>query len=84
MKILYGIIILLSILTTSLSLGISFLQNTVKSKKSYPQIATIMCITSVVISKLGFSNLVNVLYPLFGVLGLIQIFFILKYWKIFL
>ena len=74
LKILYGIIILLSILTTSLSLGISFLQNTVKSKKSYPQIATIMCITSVVISKLGFLNLVNLLYPIFGFLGLIQIF----------
>ncbi len=81
LKILYGIIILLSILTTSLSLGISFLQNTVKSKKSYPQIAAIMCITSVVISKLGFSNLVNLLYPIFGFLGLIQIFKLVAFFK---
>lgn len=72
----YGFIILGSIFTTAISLGTSFLQNTVKSKKykkSYTQIATIMCITSVLISKIGFSNLVSSLYPVFGYLGLIQI-----------
>lgn len=72
----YGFIILGSIFTTAISLGTSFLQNTVKSKeykKSYTQIATIMCITSVLISKIGFSNLVSSLYPVFGYLGLVQI-----------
>lgn len=73
MKYVYGFIILASIFTTSISLGISFLQNTSKSKKSYTHIALIMCITSVLISNLGFSNLVNLLYPIFGYLGLIQI-----------
>lgn len=73
LKYVYGFIILGSIFTTAISLGASFLQNTAKSKKSYTQIAAIMCITSVVISKIGFSNLVNILYPIFGYLGLIQI-----------
>lgn len=42
-------------------------------KKSYTQIAVIMCITSVLISQIGFSNLVSLLYPIFGYLGLLQI-----------
>lgn len=72
-KIIYGFIILGSIFTTATSLGTSFLQNTSKNKKSYTQIAFIMCITSIVISKIGFSNLINLLYPIFGYLGMIQI-----------
>lgn len=73
LKLIYGCIILGSIFTTAISLGTSFLQNTSKNKKSYTQIAAIMCITSVLISKVGFSNLVSLLYPIFGYLGLIQI-----------
>lgn len=73
LEIIYGFIILGSIFTTSISLGTSFLQNVSKNKKSYTQIAAIMCITSVLISKIGFSNLINLLYPIFGYLGLIQI-----------
>lgn len=73
-KNIYGFIILGSIFTTAVSLGNSFLQNVSKNKKSYTQIATIMCITSVIISEIGFSNLINFLYPIFGYLGLIQIF----------
>lgn len=76
LEIIYGFIILGSIFTTSISLGTSFLQNVSKNKKSYTQIAAIMCITSVLISKIGFSNLINLLYPIFGYLGLIQV------WKI--
>lgn len=73
LRYIYGFIILGSIFTTTISLGTSFLQNITKNKKSYTQIAVIMCITSVLVSKIGFSNLVNLLYPFFGYLGLIQI-----------
>ena len=76
LEIIYGFIILGSIFTTSISLGASFLQNVSKNKKSYTQIAAIMCITSILTSQIGFSNLINLLYPIFGYLGLIQI------WKI--
>ena len=75
---LYGFVILSSILTTGISLGTSFLQNVSKDKKSYSQIANIMCITSVIISQIGFSNLVNLLYPIFGYLGLLQVCAIFK------
>ena len=71
----YGFIILTSIFTTAISLGNSFLQNFCKNEKKYTQTALIMCITSVIISKFGFSNLVNLLYPIFGYLGIIQIFY---------
>jgi len=72
-EIIYGFIILGSIFTTAVSLGNSFLQNVSKNKKSYTHIAFIMCITSIVISQIGFSNLINYLYPIFGYLGIVQI-----------
>ena len=77
-RIIYGIIILLSIFTTSISIGISFLENVVKNKDKFPQIAGIMCITGVLISNFGFSNLVKFLFPVFGYLGLVQIFKIIR------
>lgn len=76
-KNIYGFIILFSIFTTTISIGISFLKNTSKNRRNYTQIAIIMCITSLPISKIGFSNLVTLLYPIFGYLGLLQIFKIL-------
>ena len=74
----YGIVILLSIFSTAISIGISFLKNITKDKKSYPQIVAIMCISGVLISNFGFSNLVKMLFPVFGYLGIVQIYSILK------
>lgn len=73
LKNIYGIIILVSIFTTAISLGSGFMKNITKSKKSYPQIAKIMCIIAVFVSQIGFSNLVNYLYPIFGYIGILQI-----------
>lgn len=74
----YGIVILLSIFSTAISIGISFLKNITKNKKSYPQFVAIMCISGVLISNFGFSNLVKLLFPVFGYLGIVQICYILK------
>ena len=74
----YGIVILLSIFSTAISIGISFLKNITKNKKSYPQFVAIMCISGVLISNFGFSNLVKMLFPIFGYLGIMQICCILK------
>lgn len=74
----YGFIILSSILTTSVSLGTSFLENVAKTKKSYKRYAIFICVSSIMVSNVGFSNLVNLLYPIFGYIGLIQIIGILK------
>lgn len=77
-KEIYGFVILGAIFTTAISEGMSLLQNISKNKKSYTQSAIILCITSVIISNFGFSNLVKLLYPIFGVLGLIEVICIIK------
>ncbi len=79
LKIFYEFIILTSILTTAVSSGLGALENITKNKKTYTQFALILCITGVIFSQIGFSNLINLLYPIFGILGFSQIFMILKY-----
>lgn len=76
-KMAYEFIILVSILTTAIAEGISLLKNICKTNKSYKQVAIILCITSVLFSRIGFSNLINLLYPIFGILGFFKIFIIL-------
>ena len=39
----------------------------------------LLCIISIIFSNFGFSNLIKVLYPIFGYLGLIQLFHIFIY-----
>ena len=77
-KFMYGFIILSSILTTSISLGTSFLENIANNKNDYKKYAILICLSAVIVSKIGFSNLVNSLYPIFGYIGLIQILKIVK------
>ena len=78
----YGIIILISIFTTAISLGIGFLKNVICNKKSFNVISTLMCMSAIVFSGFGFSNLVNLLYPILGILGLVQIVLIISKNKI--
>lgn len=77
-KYIYGFVIIASIFTSAVSTGYSFLGNVCKSKKSYNIILLIMCVTGVIISNIGFSKLVEILYPIFGVLGLMQIFLLFR------
>ncbi len=78
-KYVYGFIILSSILTTSVSLGTSFLENIAKTKSTYKKYAILICVSAVFVSKIGFSNLVNLLYPIFGYIGLIQVIRIVEH-----
>ena len=77
LKYIYGIIILIAIFTTAVSVGFGFLNNINTKNKSFSQFAKILCISGVLISPIGFANLVNYLFPLFGFIGLMQIFYIL-------
>ena len=74
----YGFVIIASIITSAISTGYSFLENVSKNKKKYNRNLILICVSSVLISNIGFSNLVEILYPLFGILGIIQIIFICK------
>ncbi len=73
LKLIYGIVMLSSILTTAVSLGTGLLQNIQKNKDTKMIIFIVICIISIPISVIGFSNLIKFLYPVFGYLGLIQI-----------
>ena len=61
-KKIYAFIVLASIFTTAISVGIGFLQNISKNSNSYPQFVLFMCITSLLMSNIGFSKLLNILY----------------------
>ena len=80
-KKIYAFIILASIFTTAISVGIGFIQNISKNRTSYPQIVLFMCITSLIVSNFGFSKLVNFVYPIFGYVGIIQMIIILFWIK---
>lgn len=77
-KYLYGVVIVISIFTSIISAGYSFLKNSIKNKKKYSKLLKVICISSIFITNIGFSNLVNTLYPIFGILGIVQIYYILK------
>ena len=80
-KYIYGIVILIAIFTTAVSTGYGFLMNVTKSRKKYLKLAGIICLAAIFIGQLGFSSLINILYPMFGYLGIIQIIFLLIAWK---
>lgn len=76
-KHIYGIVILMAIFTTAIGSGYGFLSNITKNRKTYLIYAACICAVSILIGQLGFSNLINLLYPIFGYLGIIQIIFLI-------
>lgn len=73
----YGVIILIAIFTTAISIGTGFLNNVSTCKREYISIAFLMCLISIIVANIGFSNLVKVLFPMFGYMGILQILLIL-------
>ena len=67
----YDIVILLAIFTTAFSTGYAFLK--MNSEKNYFRNSILMCIFGVILSRIGFSDLINICFPLFGYLGILQI-----------
>lgn len=76
-KYIYGIVILIAIFTTEIGSGYGFLTNVTKNRKSYILCTTIICLISILAGQIGFSSLINLLYPVFGYLGIIQIIFLI-------
>lgn len=68
-KYICGFVILGAIFTTAISSGYAFLTNlNIQSKKVYLLIAFFICFVSILLSNIGFANLVNFLYPILGFL----------------
>lgn len=76
MKVAYGIVIIVAIFTTAFSSGFNFLQ--MCSNKNYEKNALLLCVVAFLCSKIGFSTMINIFFPLFGYLGFFQIFLIIK------
>ncbi len=77
-KYLYGGIILVAIFTSAISAGYSILENYTSNTKKYKKVAAILCVSAILVSNIGFSTLINLLYPVFGFLGIIQIALIMR------
>ncbi len=77
----YVLILILAIISTLISSTISFIFTIEKkltiNNNLYLKIITLLL--ALFLSNLGFENFVNFVYPLFGLLGLVQIYYILKY-----
>lgn len=90
---LYGAVVAVAIFTSAISAGYGFLKNEVakrkflkgnieeRSKRYYQKLLMAICISAPVIANFGFANLVNKLYPVFGVLGLLQMVFLFLHKK---
>lgn len=76
-KYLYGVIIVCAIFTSAISSGFAFLNNISKNEKNYKLNTCLLCFSSIMVSRIGFSNMVEILYPLIGVIGMCQFIFIM-------
>ena len=72
-KLIYGIVIIFAIYSTMISAGYGFLQNCSNNKKIYKILAIIMCASAIFTLFFSFSGLVNLTYPVFGILGFLQL-----------
>jgi uncharacterized membrane protein YkvI len=73
-KYIYGAIILTSIYTTAITTLYSFLKNNCKTEKQYQKYNLIINISAIIISNISFTTMLSKIYPIFGILGLIQIY----------
>lgn len=71
----YAIILWIAIFTTALSNGFGFINRF--SNKYKRKVALIFCLSSIPVAKIGFANLVSIIYPIFGFIGVIIMFFLL-------
>lgn len=77
-KILYSIAIVAAIFTSAIASGYGILEN-VKNKEKYKLANFVICAMIIPISYIGFGKLVELLYPVFGVIGIGQIVLILSH-----
>lgn len=73
---LYGVILWISMFTTALANGFGFV-NRVSKGKNKVLVSALFCISSIPLAKLGFANLVGVIYPIFGAIGFTMMVLIL-------
>ncbi len=78
----YLIVLLCAIFSTLISTCLSFIKTIETIFKVKPDsilLKIFVILLALIFSNLGFSTFVSVVYPIFGILGLVQIYFILTY-----
>ena len=77
-KYMYCLVVGIAIFTTAISVGYGYLQNYEDNKKRYDKRIFLLMICSIIAIPIGFSKLIELLYPIFGGIGLIQSIYIIK------
>lgn len=77
-KYMYCLVVGIAIFTTAISVGYGYLQNYESNKKEYDKRIFLLMVCSVIAIPIGFSKLIELLYPIFGGIGLIQSIYIIK------
>lgn len=67
---LYAIILWIAMFTTALANGFGFMSRISKGKNKL-MITALFCISAIPLAKVGFANLVRIIYPVFGIIGLV-------------
>lgn len=75
-KLIYSAIIGIAIITTAASSGYSYLQKFEGDRGLYYKSMIYLMLGTIVSVQIGFSRLIQVLYPVFGIIGIVQSFFI--------
>lgn len=75
-RMIYSVILWIAMFTTALANGFGFI-----NKNSYNKnkilVSILLCISAIPLAKLGFSNLVGAIYPIFGIVGFLMTIYIL-------
>ena len=74
----YVFVILSAIYTSAICSGYGFAKNISKNEKTYKICTFIICILTIITSSWSFSNSIQIVYPLFGMLGFIQLYKLIK------
>ena len=66
-------------MTTALSVGYGYLQKFKHNEKKYKRSVIVLMLCTLLSIRIGFARLVEILYPIFGCIGLIQSCLIIKH-----
>ena len=77
-KLIYILLIAISIFTTATSSGVSFLNNTSKNTTKFKRNLFYISILAIPLAQISFGTLVECLYPVLGIIGMLEIIIILK------
>lgn len=76
----YLFVLMAAIFTTAVASGYGFMKRvSVEFNLSYKKILPIFILASIIIAQIGFSKMVGRIYPLFGYVGIFEVFLIILY-----